>query len=151
MWRLLVTIIFCFSALYGLQISKPVITRDPEDRLVSIANLSVKNNSCLSKQEILQVKNIQFHPAGNYIYLLTFADDDNHIFSATTNFYKLNDSDTSQLNQLIHEEHSYFIRYYLCQNETNQYSIDGIYFRAAEDKYNKGGLRTCLNRGTASN
>ncbi|HEY4467783.1 MAG TPA: hypothetical protein VGN53_08415 [Klebsiella sp.] len=128
MWRLLLVFIFCLSALYGLKVSKPVVIKNTEEKIISVENLALRNNTCLSKTETLLVKNIHFHPDGGHIYLITFMDKDENIFSISTNFHKLNDSDISHLNNLLDVNQYYAVKYYDCQKEVKRYNLDVIYF-----------------------
>ncbi len=60
MLRILLVVVFCLSALYGLKISKPVIIRNANNQIVSVGNLSMRNNTCISKTDNLLVKTSSF-------------------------------------------------------------------------------------------
>ncbi|CAH4027815.1 hypothetical protein AI2661V1_5180 (plasmid) [Citrobacter freundii] len=129
MLRILLVVVFCLSALYGLKISKPVIIRNANNQIVSVGNLSMRNNTCISKTDNLLVKNIQFHPNGGYIYLITFIDSHEKLLTVSTNFYKLNNSDASQVNNLLDINKLYTVKYYDCKNDVSKYNLEIIYFQ----------------------
>lgn len=128
MLRLLLVAVFCISALYSLQSSKPVVIRDAENHLLSVGNLSMKNNTCAIKSDTLLIKNIQFHSVGGYIDLIIFTVKEGRNITVSTNFYKLSDTDIAQLNNLLDINKYYTIKYHVCQNEVNKYNLDAINF-----------------------
>lgn len=128
MLRLLLVVVFCISALYGLKVSKPIVIRDAEDHILGVENLSMKSNTCTMKSDTLLVKSIQFHPVAGYIYLIVFANREGKILSVSTNFHKLNDGDVSQLNNLVEINKLYTIKYHICQKEVMKYNLDVINF-----------------------
>jgi|GEM_PF-4107409 len=128
MKKMIIALIICFTIMFNLANSKPVITKDEHNNIIEIGQLAEKPKPCEIQTDHLLVKGIQFSSNGKYMDLIHFTDHTDQNFAILTNFYKLSDADMNHLMKLIHINQHYQVSYVNCHDDENSYFLERIHF-----------------------